>query len=472
LKKLLLKKSLTVIFGFLFFHSGLVDSGLFASEVFASDNSQKDERTLSFAEAGEMAAAASFELRAEIERQNLRENAWKMGFRDYFPSITLTAAESDRVIETGPGSFEKMYSLSLSQILFDGGKLFTSRRLQKAEITLQKNSLQNMFAEISEGAISVYRGILQARMNLEIKRASLLRLEKQEAILKTELRLGLATVNDSLESELLLSKTKIEIEMMEMDLAESEKSFAEMLGLETLPQLVEKIDIRREIKLPETGKVSSEILARNPEMETARLSLKQREEEAKAAARSWVPTIKGTGSFSLTGTDYPLSHYKWSCGLVVDLSTALFGSSTTGNYGREGRADKTAQLAESLTVLPSLQSGLNARSAKLNFELERTKYESSYSKLERNAELMMKKLEFMIRKKELSITASELMKKKIAIAEVKLELGLITRLELMESELEYAESEIAVVEAVILETTAIREIEKYANLPPGGFFEL
>jgi outer membrane protein TolC len=424
---------------------------------------------LTFARSGEMAVAASIELQTELSRQVLKESAWRMGIRDFFPSITLTASENDRVSTIGPDSFSKMYTVSVQQLLFDGGKMVSGRRLEKTQLLLQKDTLQNMLREVSENAIAVYRQVLQGRMTLEIKRQSLTALEKQRLILNTEMTLGLVLETDLLEADIMLEEARIEIVNMELELSEQEKQFAEMLGLDRVPVLAERIDINRVFRLPSVEAVQSEISVRNPDLVSSRLSILQKEEEAKFASRFWIPTIKGNGSFSLTGDRYPLSHYKWSFGLTIDLSMPWIAGTTSGNYEEEPRTERNAQLSESIKLLPSPAAGLSGKSAKLSLNLERNKHAVIGQRLERSAELLMEKLDFLIRKRDLSLRSKELAATQLRLAETRIKLGHITRLDMMQMELDYAQNEIMCVNSVVDVLSAIREIEKLIALPPGEF---
>ncbi|MDR0639308.1 MAG: TolC family protein [Spirochaetaceae bacterium] len=439
-----------------------------ASGVFASDRDALD-LPLTFARSGEMAVAASIELQTELSQQTLKESAWRIGIRDFFPSITLTASEDDRVSTIGADAFSKMYTVSVQQLLFDGGKMSSGRRIEKAQLLLQKDTLQNMLREVSENAIAVYRQVLQGRMTLDIKRQSLAALEKQRLVLDTEMTLGLALESDLLEADIMLEEARIEIVNMELEQSEQEKQFAEMLGLDRVPVLAEQIDITRVFRLPSVKAVQSEILARNPDLVSSQLSIRQKEEEAKFASRLWIPTIKGTGSFSLTGDRYPLSHYKWSVGLTIDLSMPWIASTTSGNYGEEPKTERNAQLSESVKLLPDPASGLSGKSAKLALNLERNKHTVVVRRLERNAELLMEKLDSLIRKRDLSIRSKELASAGLRLAETRIKLGHITRLDMMQMELDYAQSEIMCVNAAVDVLSAVREIEKLMALPPGEF---
>jgi outer membrane protein TolC len=360
-----------------------------------------------------------------------------------------------------------MYTVSVQQLLFDGGKMTSGRRIEKAQILLQKDTLQNMLREIAENAIAVYRQVLQGRLALEIKRKSLAALEKQRLVLDTEMTLGLALEVDLIEADIMLEEARIEIVSMELEQSEIEKQFAEMLGLDRVPVLAEHIDVNRVFQLPSVKAVQSEILARNPDLLSFQLLIRQKEEEAKFASRLWIPTIKGNGSFSLTGNQYPLSHYKWSFGITIDLSMPWIASTTSGNYGEETRTEKNAQVSETVKLLPSPASSLSGKSAKLALNLERHKYEVVLRRMERNAELLMERLNLLIQKRDMALRSKELAFTQLQLAETRIRLGHITRLEMMQMEIDYAQSEIMCVNTAAEVLSAVREIEKLMALPSG-----
>jgi outer membrane protein TolC len=424
-------------------------------------------KALTFLEAGEMAAAASVDLWNSELQQSLQESTWKWGARSYFPQVSFSVQENDRVMLNAADSFQKNYSVQIEQLLFDGGKLIKSRRMEKSKLLFQRDSLKSGRNDIIENAIAVYRQVLQARYALEIQKNNFAALEKQKNILLMETELGLALPSDIIAAEITVAESQLEIFQIEIEIAETEKQFAELLGLEELPPLAETIDVRKKFRYPSVSRVISEVMGRNPELQTARLSLKQKEEESKLASFSWIPTLSGNGTFSLAGDRYPLSQFQWSVGFSISFDTPFLANDVRGSYGREDRTGRTALLSDSAKLLPSPQASLAPKAAKLALLYEQKKLNTMISQLPRTAEQVLEKIKLIAKKKELTVQTEELSLQKIHVAELRHSLGQLTRLEMMEMENEYAQSRLASVEAAIEELSAIRELEKMMALNPG-----
>jgi outer membrane protein TolC len=214
-------------------------------------------RTLTFAEAAELAVASSAELKHARSSQVLTEKAWNWGLRSYFPYFNLIISENDRLQQLGSDSFIKNYGINIDQLLWDGGRTRMSRNIEKMELNLSSSKRDRMALEIAESAIGAYRNILSSRSILEIKKSSLTVLEEQRRILNEEVRLGLALPLDLANADINLADAKIGIYSLQLDLREMERQFAELLGLEALPILTEKVDIYRSINFPDAAVAAS-----------------------------------------------------------------------------------------------------------------------------------------------------------------------------------------------------------------------
>jgi outer membrane protein TolC len=414
-----------------------------------------------------MAVAASEELRNEYLQRAIREGSWRWGLRSYFPRLNITASEDDRLSETGPDSFLKNYGLSVDQLLWDGGRTALGRRIERAELDLLGNQLERMAGEIAGAALAAYRQVLSSRAVLEIRRASGEALEAQRRVLAREVELGLALPADLIEAEIVLGETRLEIAGLVLDLAEAERRFAESLGLETLPELTERVDIRRGAAAPSPEKARSLAEARNPELSALRYSIAQKEEELKYASRSWMPTVRLNGNFSLSGQRYPLTRYNWSVGLSVDFSSPWFSGSTAASAGWEPPYDRTARLQNALSPLPDPGAALQVRSAKLTLALEKTKYGTAFQRMGRTARDGVEKYALADRRRALAVESLDLAAERFRLSELRLELGQLTRIELMEARLEYTRREIGAVEAAAALLDAQWELERLLDLRPG-----
>ena len=438
-------------------------SVLFITEIFGTEI----PRSITFAQAADLAVSASADIRFEYRGQKIRENAWMLGFRSYLPRLNISAQENDRLQEIGADSFMKNYSIGMDQLLWDGGKLSMSRRLERMELNLLNSRIDRMADEIAEAALSAYRSVLSSRTILDIREAAMESLHGQLRILEKEVELGLALPLDLAEAELALAEARIEIVSLEYDLVEMEKQFADLLGLDTLPELEEKIDVQRTVLLPSVQASISLAEEKNPDLTEARFSITRRQAEYKYASRSWIPTLRLNGSFNLTGQTYPLSRHAWTVGISIDFSSRWLQNTLAFQRGWESPHDQTANLQNSVSPFPDPAASLGKRQAQLAFTLEKEKYALAFERTGRLARLMLEKCLLAERRRSLAVDAVDMAAKRYGLEEIRLGLGQITRLELMQAFITFTEKEITAVESAVALIQTERELERLLGLRPG-----
>jgi hypothetical protein len=431
--------------------------------VYANDN----QRSLTFAEAAELAVISSIELRQARASQDLNEGIWKLGIREYFPRLGLNVSENDRLQEIGADSFIKNYGVSLDQLIWDGGRISMTRNLERMELDLSSSRLGRMASEVAESAIAAYRNILSSRAILEIRKTALLVLEEQRRILNEEVALGLALAVDIANADINLAEAKIDIYSLQLDLAEMESQFAELLGLDLMPVLAETVDVNRSVLLPAVSAAGALAREKNPDLIDARFSLTKRQAELKYVSRSWIPTLRLTGNFGLSGQRYPLTRYNWSIGISIDFSNPWFQSRFSTQAGWEPPHDMTAAVQNGLNPLPDPASGFGKKQASLALEFEQDRYNIILERTGRIAANAVEKCSLVEQKRVLALDAARLAAERCRIEEIRLELGQITRLKLMETLIEQTQREIAVIEAVVAMLEAERELERFLDLKPG-----
>ncbi|MDR0689727.1 MAG: TolC family protein [Spirochaetaceae bacterium] len=425
------------------------------------------EQGIGFAEAALMAVNASDELRNEYALRTLREGAWVLGRRAYLPRLSLNVSEDDRVSTVGSDSFLKNYGISLDQLLWDGGRTAISRSVERAELTLLGAQLERMAGEIAEAALGAYRNVLYVRAQLAIREAALEVLGEQRNILFRETELGLALPSDLAGADLTLSGEGIEILSLKMELEEAEQALAETLGLEQLPPLLEAVDVRRSPILPGEEAVRDRAQTRNPDLTEARYTITKKQAEARYARLSWMPTVRLTGGFTLSGQRYPLTRYNWTVGLAIEFSSPWFSGGIQGSAGMEPPHDRNARLQNTLSPLPDPAAAMTGRSADLALALEQKRFRLSFEKAGRLAVLAVEKCRLIDKRRILALESLELAAKQFRLAELRLNLGQITRLDLMDTRQEYTQKELSLVETAIALLEAERELERFLDLRPG-----
>ena len=440
---------------------------LFAALLILAPYCVHAENGLAFADAARMAVGTSEELRNEYNARALREGAWVWGLRAYLPRLSITASEDDRVSEIGPDSFLKNYSVSLDQLLWDGGRLSQSRKMEKADLDLGGSRLKRMAQDIADAAVSGYRDVLQGRRVLEIREKTRESLEEQLRILRHEAELGLARQSDLVDAQITVAMTDLEILSLSMDLETAEWNLADKLGLPKLPLLSERIDTERSPALPPPAAARSLAESRNSDLAALRYSVARRQAELRAASLSWVPSLHLTGSAGMSGRQYPLSRYNWTVGLSVDFTSPWLSGNLGATTGRDPPYDRNARLQQTVSPAPDPGSAFSVKSAELALTYERSRYETAIKEVRIAAERAVKKCELLDKKRILAREALDLEGERFRLSELKLSLGEITRIDLMEARLDYAKREADLVDAAAALLQAERELERLLDLGPG-----
>ena len=437
---------------------------LISLALYANNN---DPQTLTFSQAAYLAVTASADLRHAYSSQAIAERTWLSGIREYFPRISVSISENDRLQILGADSFTKNYGISVDQLIFDGGRIIMSRNIEKTELKLSSYRLDRMASEIAESAISAYRNLLSSRAILKIKIAALSILEDQFEILNEEVRLGLALPIDLANAQLNLADARIDIHSLRLDLSEMERQFSELLGLNILPELTENVDINRAGILPDANAAAALAREQNPDLIEARYSISKKRTELIYHSVSWVPTFRLTGNFGLSGQHYPLTRYNWSVGISVDLSSPWIQNHSVIQAGWEPPHDRSASVQNNFTPFNDPSSRFGRKQAKIALNLEQEKYYDTLNRIGRIASNAINKCALAGLKRKLAFESSELGAERCNIEEIRLNLGQITRLDLMEVLIEQTQREIAVVEAATFLLEAERELERFLDLEPG-----
>ena len=422
---------------------------------------------LSFEEAGHLAVSSSAELRQFRAQRALREGVWVLSFRAFLPQVSFTVSEDERLSMISSDSFTKTYSINLEQLVFDGGRTRTGRKLERTELILLSDELKRNESAVIEAALSFYRQILLSRMTIAIREAALVSLMEQRRILAEELALGLVIPLDLVQAEITVKEAGLELQSMKIQNEELERQFADFLGLETIPELSEHLDINRSPVIPDAETVHRSALSRNPEIQRIIHSILQKETEAKFASQSWIPTVKAIGTYSVSGQHYPLNRQSWTAGFSFNFASPWFSASAGGSGGKEGYYDKTARSQGSFSPLPDPASGLGAKQAGLALALERENYQIVLDKLKSQAALEVNNLSLSEQRRELAVESLKLAAEKYRLCEVLLSLGRITRIELMEERLEYEKKEMQAAETAVALLEAERSIERLVDILPG-----
>lgn len=430
-------------------------------------------KALTMKGAAEQAVAVSPDLRGLEAQQVLKEGSWILGFRAFLPKLSLSASENDRLSTIGADSFTKTYTLSIQQMLWDGGRLSASRNLEKAELNLSRMELRRKASEIGESAINLYRTIIYKEAVLEIKGANRKALELQNSILEEEVRRGLALQTDLDEASLSLEDARLNEESLQLDLETARLDLGSLLGLQKLPPLADRIDtdraavIRRPLRDALVSQLSQLAAEVHPDLIQERSAIQKLQVQLQGAERAWWPTLKLSGDISVLGDRYPLSRYNYSLGLSLEFSGPFLSGSVGGKAGWEGTTDRTALVQSSAEPIPDPGSALSKNSLQAMLVMEQERYALLLKQIEQQTKRLVMACLTAEDRRLLALKQAELAQKKLGLLEIKHSLGQATTLEVMKARIDCSSQETAVVEAAVSLLQAERELEKHLDLAPG-----
>jgi outer membrane protein TolC len=259
----------------------------------------------------------------------------------------------------------------------------------------------------------------------------------------------------------------LDLDKQTVDTEEAERQLMDLLGVQTLPPLGETIDLGEKTVYLDPEIAGSVGRAVNPQLTMARHSILKRKAELRALAMAWIPNLKLTGDFSVSGKQYPLTHYAWTVGAVIQVSTPYLSGSAQGSGGMDGPYDKTARLRSNAEALPDPASGLDVPAAQLALRQEEQNYELLVGQVERKIKTAVKVCRLLEQKRDLAAQAVRVGQQKRQLLEVRSNLGQITRLELMKGQIETVKREEALVSAAVDLLGAERDLEILLDLSPG-----
>jgi outer membrane protein TolC len=426
---------------------------------------------LSVQEAADLAIRNSYAIRAEYSSLELREGAWRLGLRAYLPGIRISAGSDERLITNGSDTFTKSLSISLEQTVWDGGRVGASRALESADIALARSELDRSAGETGEAAVSAYRSVVAARIRLGIKKTSFESASAEREILVAELRLGMALGSDLVTVDLGIAGMGIEIAESELAVAIAESELAEALGMESLPELTERLERGRPV-LGISGDRAAELAAaRSPDVVLARHSLYKARAQSRIAQFAWLPSIAFNANGYASGDSFPLTKASWTVGLTVDFSSPLLSGGLGATAGKALPFDSTATTSLRMEPFPNPAGAMAARNAALALDLEEERYLATVSGARRSARIAVAEYEKATRKRDICVKALALSETRLALASLRSGLGQSLRTETLEAEMDRATKEVDLVDAALAMVSAEREIEKQLDIPPGALEE-
>jgi outer membrane protein TolC len=427
---------------------------------------------LDLEEAKARAENTSPDLRA-LNLQLLASNySYQLGLRVFFPTLSIGFSQSDSVTYNSPAdTTQKTVSFSLHQPLFDGGRTFFQREVQKLELTLQQYDYLKKREEIQDQTWQLFHQILlyeeKKRLQEELYRISL----QQYEISKKELELGAATEIDFLDTELQIKKLEAELRKTKLDGEVLSYQLRTLCGLpQGRPvQLKGIIDFTYSgMRLnPLTERWLAVALDRNTDYRKLLFEAEKSKKEFRIAETTFIPTIGADVTFSLSGEGFPLYEPGFSFKLTFqfpfnETPTKIDMGATTNTIDQ-----RTLSGGVNADILPSLTYLADKRLALLKIQMANLQLDSTEESLRFNIEQFLKNYSYEVENLALSKKTLQLLDRKQRVTKEQLGIGDIKRIDYLKAQNDYYSQEIAIRENILKIIAMERSFEQLLGLQPG-----
>ncbi|RPJ07147.1 MAG: hypothetical protein EHM28_08190, partial [Spirochaetaceae bacterium] len=140
-----------------------------------------------------LAEASSQELdilRAQLAAQNY---AYNLGIRAFFPELSLGLSQNDTVNMNAVDSTSKSLFITLSQPIFDGGRMFFQRKIQRLSLSLEQYTYIKKREEVLDQAWQYFNNLILLQEKLKIQKTLYDISLKQLEISRKEYQVGAIT---------------------------------------------------------------------------------------------------------------------------------------------------------------------------------------------------------------------------------------------------------------------------------------
>lgn len=312
--------------------------------------------------------------------------------RSFFPQVSIQFGDNDSVSLDNSDSRSKSLTVSLSQLLFDGGQL--RQKLDDAQIQVLLARLENSRKRLDfiESIMNAYLSILQQEARYEL-RVELFQKQKEELTLtRRKFQLGEATVLDYYEWEIQTRQSEMELMELSNSIRFEKISYNRLIGIEIDRPIHLTLRVNDEIggEAPQMQEkeVLKNTLLNSIDLKKIQLAMKQARITA-VQKRQFVPSVSVNASYSTSLWRILRPEDQWNIGF--QFSIPLFSDQVSLNTGLGGNFQGSQKsfnkgLSTTLYQDPSYTRQFLTE----NISLDKLKYE--YNDLIRNTTVQVRKL--------------------------------------------------------------------------------
>jgi outer membrane protein len=235
-------------------------------------------------------------LKASQFKEQSSDALYKASFSPYFPS--LDAASSNQRFYATPTDYnQSTYDVTLSYLLFDGGKSMATKDIAKSNLAYSGQGVTKTLLDLEFSVKAAFYNAMARSVILEQRHVQLKDAKKDYEVAQGRHKLGAAKLSDVLQASVRLEQSRYNIVQAEGSLSKSIAELNSLLGrpLETAYDLQGALDY--EFRLPDRNLLSRTAMER-PEIKQAEISVKISQSNVTLQTSPFYPTISTNGSYS------------------------------------------------------------------------------------------------------------------------------------------------------------------------------
>lgn len=296
-----------------------------------------DALALTLQEALSLAREANPQHRASFLRVRSAEDLHSATLGPYLPSLDATA--SFRRLSTSSNDFTtKVYDLTLSYTLLDGGQRQADRRIAYFTLESEKAVLNQTLRDLELSVKSAFYTLIAQRETLEQRKIQLRDAQKDHEVAEGRYTYGVAKLSDVLQASVRLEQARFNVVQAEGDLQKAYSDLSSLIGrpLDSRYDTEGPLDVGTSV--PPAEAVSGAAL-RRPEIVQAEQSLKISEQNRLLARSAFLPVFSASASYTKTSGGYSSITFPEEKTLGLTATWNLFELGKFFTY----RSSKTAE---------------------------------------------------------------------------------------------------------------------------------
>jgi len=253
-------------------------------------------------------------------------------------------------------------SLSLRQLIFDGGKvaaqLRSAQNNQSASAATYKRQLQTVAFNVANAYYNSLGAQRATAVGLETVRVN----QVNEQLVAAQIAAGVAARADLSTAQLPTAQARLVVVRAQGTELSAEATFANTMGLDANTLVLPRDDtpvngapVTSTVAIPTYDLAIARAIALRPDVSAQSFSVASNRESVRAASLGLFPTLNGTASTSTSSTDTTGGNFRPNSGIGVTLSIPLFDQGITKAQTASAKGNLDLAIANQQQTIQNVQ---------------------------------------------------------------------------------------------------------------------